>query len=138
MTTLSFSDCQCLTTELAFKTIEALEGADWAGATVRARYGASEQSCSTYVQVSFLTSDDEYMEDVDGDSEIKIRFSDHANRHGADVSFEINSFVEDITDECGEHGHTEISEDSFKDLVASACAAAVRFFETLKRVEDDE
>lgn len=105
---MQFKDFPALTAELAFGLIDALN-ADG----VRARFGASNQSCSTYVEVT--VEDD----DLDLYETVKVRFSNHDDRHGSDCTIRIDDHVITVNDDCGEYSHTEIDPAAFSSLIAA-------------------
>lgn len=86
---------------------------------LRARFGASNQSCSRYVTASVEDEDDEI-------EEFKIRFSDHADRYGSDLTIRIDSLVETIVDEFGDYEATQIEDWRYMDALAEAELAVLR------------
>jgi len=106
---MRFKDFSSLTSELAFSLIEALKAE---GAT--ATFGMSNQSCSAYVNVS--VEDDE----LDLYETIKVRFSDHADRHNSDVTIRIDDRIDTINDDCGDYVEIQVSDLTFADLLATA------------------
>lgn len=77
MTALTFNDFGDLNADIAFRVIDRLKAAGEA-----ARFGASNVSESAYVEVSFWDADGE-----DVIASVKLRFSGHDDRHGADITF---------------------------------------------------
>ena len=110
--TKTFENFPALTSELAFDLIDALNGRD----NLRAQFGSSNQSCSAYVNVT--------IEDAEGDyvDEFKVRFSDHADRYGSDLTIRIDHLV-DVIDDDGEYVETRIEEWRYEEALAQALAA---------------
>lgn len=76
MTTLRFSDYQAVTSEIAHRIIDTLKAEGFA-----AEFGASNVSCSTYVEVEGIA---------------KVRLSDHRDVHGSDITLPINGLVRTV------------------------------------------
>ena len=76
----------------------------------------SNQSCSAYVTVDFLEADEDgdYIDIV---HTVKIRFSDHADRYGSDLSIR---FDDVLTND--ELNNTELDDSYIKDMVSKAVA----------------
>ena len=117
MTTKRFSNYPELTSALAFDLIDAIEAADWGAREITAEYGASGQSCSRYVEISVYNEDDDFNDDF------KIRFSDHGDRHGSDVTLRIDDKIQTIEDE-GAYIATEIDAADYAALITEAMQAA--------------
>lgn len=114
--TKRFENFPALTSELAFDLIDRLNGE----ANVRAEFGASNQSCSRYVNVS--------VQDEEGDEieEFKVRFSDHDDRYGSDITVRIDTLIETIEDQ-GEYIATEIEDYRYEDALTEALEAVRKF-----------
>lgn len=100
-----------LTSDLAFELRDILNERD--GFYVD--FGASNQSCSRYVDILF--EDD----DADISETFKVRFSDHDDRHGSDITIRIDRAVTETSD-----GY-EIDEESRAGLINKALVAVDRF-----------
>lgn len=100
-----------LTADLAFDLIDRIEalGND----NIEAQFGASNQSCSAYVNVALLDDDGDEVETF------KVRFSDHADRYGSDVTFRIEDVVVSI-EEDGEYIETQIEEAAYSGILQEA------------------
>ena len=123
MTELRFDDLRALTTDLAFRVMEKITATDWGKTEVCATFGLSSQSCSSYVYLEVVR------EDEDGDEEydvVKVRFSDHAARHGSHVSIRINDRCRAVhvmyDDDGAQHECDEETRDS--DYLCTAITAA--------------
>jgi hypothetical protein len=114
--TKRFQNFPELTSELAFDLIERLRSDE----AIRVDFGASNQSCSRYVNVS--------VEDEDGDEieEFKVRFSDHDDRHGSDITIRIDHLIETIEDD-GEYIAVEIEDYRYEDALNAAVEATRKF-----------
>lgn len=75
--TKQFETLPEMTAELAFDLVERLR----ADPRLVASFGASNISCSRYVEVTIM--DEEACDILD---EVKIRFSDHADHYGSDIT----------------------------------------------------
>jgi hypothetical protein len=98
-----------LSSSLAFDLIDRLKKHEH----LIVNFGASNQSSSCYVNISIYDSEDEFIDDL------KIRFSDHGDRHGSDVTFRFEKQAPGVYDE-GEYLHTEISNEDYQELLKSA------------------
>lgn len=119
----TFRNYDELTTALVAATIERVA----THPAIKVAAGYSNVSSSAYVNVELWSLD----EDGDRDDvidEIKVRFSDHGDRYGSDVTLRIDELVEDIEDD-GEHIETRISTEDFDALVVQALAAINEFIE---------
>lgn len=112
-----FKDFQELTTDLAFDLRERLASDE----RLVVEFGASNQSCSAYLNIS-LFEDDELLDDF------KVRFSDHPDRHGSDITIRIDHLITAIEND-GEYVATEIAADDYEAALANAMAAVNRFIE---------
>ncbi len=83
-----------------------------------AKLGFSNQSCSAYVSVGIDPD-----EDGDCRDEFRLRFSDHAGRHGADMTIRIDRHAQEIRDADGDFAGIEIMDHHLEDLVAQAVEA---------------
>lgn len=88
--------------------------------------GTSNVSCSSYVAVSF-----DGLETEDGESTLKIRFSDHADYHCSDISFNVKEDIVDIEDEDGDFDGCEIYGPTFDWFVSQAVKEIKKFRENL-------
>lgn len=113
MTVLTFENFKQLSSELAFDLIEKLNGE----VGIDAEFGASNQSPSRYVNITIADDDGEVVE------EFKIRFSDHADRHGSDITVRFDHLIETIEDE-GEYVATTIEGYRYEALIEEAFSAA--------------
>ena len=89
---------------------------------VRIDRGYSNVSCSAYINVTVYELDD----DGDRDEErysYKVRFSDHPDHYGSDLSFDLNDLVphNEVT-ECGTYEFTEIDDWRLEEMIKSAVA----------------
>ena len=114
--TKTFANYPDLTANLAFALIEQLK-ADGR----RVEFGFSNQSYSAYANVSVYDDEDEYL------GSFKVRFSDHADRHGADITIRIDELVEDVYDDCNEFVHVTIEDWRYQDALDRAKAAVDSF-----------
>lgn len=114
--TKRFQNFPELTSELAFDLIDRLNGE----ANVRAEFGASNQSCSRYVNVTVEDDEGELVE------EFKVRFSDHDDRHGSDITIRIDHLIETIEDD-GEYIAVEIEDYRYEDALNAAVEATRKF-----------
>lgn len=105
-----------ITSMLQDATISAL-----AGLGIEASRGLSNQSCSAYVVVAKCDEDGDIFE------EFKIRFSDHADRYGSDLTIRIDGSVEDEFDEFGEWVSSSIEAWKAEEMVNEAVYAAVEW-----------
>lgn len=117
--TKTFPNFPSLTADLAFDLIDRLNGMS----SLRADFGASNQSCSRYVNVT--------VEGDDSDEEFKIRFSDHEDRYGSDITIRIDHLVEVVEDDCGEYVETRIEDWRYQEALDLAVAAVTKFVEAL-------
>jgi hypothetical protein len=109
MTYLSYTD---ITNELQDRAMTAMRAAGF-----EVSLGCSNVSCSRYIEVRIG-------EDEDGDVEaFKIRFSDHDDRHGSDLTIRFERHVEEIEDDFGDI-ELEIAEWRMDDMVEQAVTAA--------------
>ncbi len=113
--TKRFDNFPDLCSELAFDLKDRLE----ADARLSVQFGASNQSCSRYVNIDVLDDDDDYVDDA----EFKVRFSDHDDRHGSDITIRIDDLITTITDDDDEYVAVEIAEDDYQAALAQAEAA---------------
>ncbi len=114
MTTMTFRNYGELTEALSDAARARLNGAEVNGADISTSIGRSNQSCSAYLESSIEVIDE------DGDEVLhscKLRYSDHGDRYGSDVSIEINRFVRTIETEDGEYLHIEIWAEDFEAMV---------------------
>lgn len=111
--TKRFQNLPDLSAELAFDLIDRL----CVKAGIFASLGASNQSCSRYVNV--------IVENDEGDvvNEIKVRFSDHDDRHGSDITLRIDEIATEIEDEDGDFVGFDVDEGEYEELLAQAEAA---------------
>lgn len=117
----SFKNFGELTSALAFDLIDHLRAHDFGDDfELIADYGKSNQSCSAYVNFSLYDDESELV--ADG----KIRFSDHSDRHGSDVTIRIDGLISTVTDECGEYVETTMAEQDYEDSLQAAFAAAIK------------
>jgi len=79
--TKQFETLPEMAAELAYDLMDRLGGK----INLSASFGASNISCSRYVDVTIM--DDDGCDILD---EMKVRFSDHADRHGSDVTIMID------------------------------------------------
>ena len=111
--TKTFENYPDLTADLAFNLIERLGLGEDA-------FGFSNQSCSAYVNVTARDEEDEYL------GEFKVRFSDHADRHGSDITIRIDDLVETV-EEDGEYVEIRITDEQYQTALARAAAAVAAF-----------
>jgi hypothetical protein len=111
-----FENLPELSADLAFALIERLADRD----DLNVQFGASNQSCSRYVNIDILDEDGDYVE------EFKVRFSDHDDRHGSDITIRIDHLVSDI-EEGGEFVAVEIGAEAYEAALAEAEAAIGKF-----------
>jgi hypothetical protein len=111
-----FENLPELSADLAFALIERLADRD----DLNVQFGASNQSCSRYVNIDILDEDGDYVE------EFKVRFSDHDDRHGSDITIRIDHLVSDI-EEGGEFVAVEIGAEAYEAALAEAEAAIEKF-----------
>lgn len=116
-----FDNFPALTESLAYDLTDAVEALGLEDVTVSV--GFSNQSCSSYVTVERMTEDEDGDEDFE---EIKIRFSDHADRYGSDMTLRIDDKVETITED-GEYVAIEIDPATFSALIAQAMTEVEQF-----------
>ena len=93
---------------------------------IRIDRGYSNVSCSAYINVTVYELDDngDQYEELD---ECKVRFSNHADRHGSDQSFNFNDLVpRDEINEFNEYEFTEIDDWRIEKMIKSA----VEFIQT--------
>lgn len=118
MTRRRFANYAELTSTLAFDLIDMIDAADWDEINVDATYGASNVSCSAYVEILATR-------EIDGDEEVvaemKLRFSDHRDRYGSDITFRIDDKITVIKDD-GEYVATEIESDDYRTILDDAMA----------------
>lgn len=107
-----------LTSSLAFDLIEILKSDD----RLSVKFGFSNVSCSAYVNIDVMDEDGDYVEDGD----FKVRFSDHSDRYGSDISIRIEDRVEVIEDE-GEYIAVKISAEDYAEMLADAEKAVANF-----------
>lgn len=112
--TKTFANYPDLTAALAFDLIDALKTDG-----ISAQFGSSNQSCSTYANISVYDADDEHLDDF------KVRFSDHGDRYGSDVTFRIDSQIEEVEDAFGDVVELAIEDWRYADLLADARSAAI-------------
>lgn len=118
--TKTFKNFPELTATLAFDLIDSINALDIDGRTVIADFGGSNVSCSSYVTVSIYEGeDDEFV------SETKVRFSDHADYHGSDITYRIDDKVEAVYDD-GDYVETRIEEEAYEAILAEAMAFVER------------
>ena len=80
------------------------------------QFGCSNVSCSRYVEVLL---------DKGGDLDIfKIRFSDHDDRHGSDLTLRFDRHVDEVEDDFGDM-ELDIADWRMEEMVAQAVAAAM-------------
>lgn len=115
-----------LTSAMAFELIENINKATFAGRIVSADFGFSNQSCSAYVNITVEDGDGEYLDDY------KIRFSDHTDRYGADITLRIDSVVDDVYDD-GEYVQTEISANAYGEMLADAMTSLRQRLESISQ-----
>lgn len=109
----TFNNFPALTSALAFDLIDMIKARTMDGADVYAEFGKSNVSPSAYVEVSACD---------EGGDEIfatKVRFSDHGDRHGSDITIRIDRAIHAI-EEDGEYVATEISEEDYAALLLEA------------------
>lgn len=113
--TKTFENYPALTSELAFDLIDALKanGLD-------VQYGSSNQSCSTYAKITVWDDDGDYA------GEFKVRFSDHADRHGSDITIRIDHLVETVEND-GEYISTTIEDWRYDHALEQAKSAVDAF-----------
>lgn len=111
-----------LTRELAFDLIDRLRGED----DIRVKFGASNQSCSRYVAVA--------IDDEDGDEieSFKVRFSDHDDCYGSDITIRIERLIETI-EEDGEYVAVEIEDYRYEDALDRAVLSVRKFIEEVRK-----
>ena len=131
--TKTFANYPALTEALQFDLAGRIERADFGGKCVSAHLGGSQQSCSAYVLIDVSDEDGEPYVDENGDSEISVRLSDHADRHGSTITIRIDNLVENI-EEDGEHIETQISDEDYEACLTEAMAFVS---ETLATMEID-
>lgn len=119
--TKTFANYPALTSDLAFALIERLNGTEGLNAV----FGMSNQSCSAYANVTAYDADEDYL------GEFKVRFSDHADRYGSDITIRIDDLCEDVTDEDGEYVEVTITAERYESALARAEQAVAAFKETL-------
>ena len=109
----TFANFPALTSSLAFDLIDMIMAADFGACEAYAQFGMSNVSCSAYVEFS--------LENEEGDTvaERKVRFSDHADRHGSDMTIRIDDKITTIEDD-GEYAETQISEEDYAGALAEA------------------
>jgi hypothetical protein len=112
--TKTFANYPELTSELMFDLIDRVNAL--AIDDVSVSLGASNQSCSRYVSVRAEEADEEF----------KVRFSDHADRYGSDITIRIDDLVEVIEDD-GEFVNVTIEDWRYADALNRG-EAAVRSF----------
>ncbi len=108
---MRFQNFPELTSELAFDLIDRLRGDEG----ILVDFGASNQSCSRYVNVS-----------IEDGEEFKVRFSDHGDRHGSDMTIRIDHLVETI-EEDGEYVAVEIEDYRYADALSAGVDAVRKF-----------
>lgn len=118
---MKFANLPDLTFEIREALVEALSGIDG----VYTQTGFSNQSCSAYVEVN--------VESEDGDIEtFKVRFSDHPDFHGSDVTFRVDAIANEIADEDGDFECFEIEDGDYNDLLSRAVEASKEFIAKAK------
>jgi hypothetical protein len=111
-----FENLPELSADLAFALIERLSARD----DLSVQFGASNQSCSRYVNIDILDEDGDYVE------EFKVRFSDHDDRHGSDITIRIDHLVSDI-EEGSEFAAVEIGAEAYEAALVEAISAVDSF-----------
>lgn len=129
--TKTFSNFGDLTSAMAYDLIEAIQAIPGAFAS----FGMSNQSCSAYVAVKFY-GESEALEDEDGNYEFKVRFSDHSDRHGSDITIRIDDVIQTIESD-GDYVATTITSDNYSAKMRSAIEAVEAFRATLSEPERD-
>jgi hypothetical protein len=109
----TFKNFPELTSSLAFDLIDMIKRHDFGSIDVYAAFGFSNVSPSAYVEFS--------AEDEDGETvcETKVRFSDHADRHGSDITIRIDHVISTV-EEDGEYIATEISDEDYSGMLQAA------------------
>ena len=89
---------------------------------VRIDRGYSNVSCSAYITVTVYELDDDGDQDEERYS-YKVRFSDHPDRFGSDLPFDLNDLVpRNEIDECGTYEFTDIDDWRIEEMIKSAVA----------------
>lgn len=112
----TFTNFPELTSDLAFALIDRLS----ADATLSVEFGKSNQSCSAYVNVTIIDNEGDLGE------EFKVRFSDHADRYGSDVTIRIDDQVDVIEDD-GDYAETRMEDWRYEEALDRAVAAVEAF-----------
>ncbi|WP_438852967.1 hypothetical protein [Brevundimonas nasdae] len=119
--TKTFENYPDLTSDMAFALISRLKGR----AGLNSEFGMSNQSCSAYVNITAYDAEDEYL------GEFKVRFSDHVDRHGADITVRIDDLAETVTDDDGDHVEVSIADHRYEDAMIRAEQSVAAFIEAL-------
>lgn len=126
---MQFPSIKDLTVALAEQTIEEVKGECWGAERIVVAFGLSNQSPSAYVEVNFANAEGDYLEDADGQISFKIRFSDHSDRYGSNLTIRIDRLIS----EDGEEGEVSIEPWKIDDVVGQAREAIRVFFDSLER-----
>lgn len=107
-----FTNYDELTTEL----VDRVEAAIADRTDMHVKRGFSNQSCSAYVNVEFVELDEDGdVMDILGDC--KVRFSDHADRYGSDLSIRFDDKLDS-----DEHGNVDLADWRMDEMVSEAVA----------------
>jgi hypothetical protein len=117
--TKSFANYPELTSSLAHDLIDMITAHDFSGLDITAAFGLSNISPSAYVEFSV------YGDDGDLVAETKVRFSDHADRYGSDITIRIDDLIVTIEDE-GDYVETQISEEHYAEALNRAFVHIVK------------
>ena len=109
---MTFNDYNELTEELVERVIAAIAS----NSEMEAKRGFSNQSCSAYVNVEFVELDE------DGDAidilgDCKVRFSDHADRYGSDLSIRFDDKLD-----ADDLGNVSLGDHRMDEMVTEAVA----------------
>ena len=89
---------------------------------VRIDRGYSNVSCSAYINVTVYELDDDGGQDEERYS-YRVRFSDHPDRFGSDLSFDLNDLgPRTEIDECGTYEFIDIDDWRIDEMIESAVA----------------
>lgn len=91
---------------------------------VSVSFGTSNQSCSRYVNlwVDYVDEEGDECQEF-----FKVRFSDHPDRYGADLTIRFDNLVTAVEDECGEFDYIEIEQSDFDNAFEEALEASKKF-----------
>lgn len=113
-----FSDYNELTSELTDRVASALANRP----DMDIKTGHSNQSCSAYVNFDFMEADEDgdYLDSFGG---CKVRFSDHADRYGSDITIRFNDALDN-----DEAGNVDLADWRMDEMVAEAIAFVLKQF----------